>query len=252
MDEMLLPATVETMGLVENQGARWIPVDDPRKSLEDEIFQYLHGNVYYSQQFELGWGYYMVAFGSVSMTLDIDGPGGADVRMRPDGKMVVVNSREKLDFIWNCFFAQEPFITQEGLHPSVEEAWSNLRKSKWDERPMDSYRPWEEPEKVDLEFIGRPKNHQSRTKPKKPKLAFSRGVSKGSAEFQEACSQLGKQRHFESRNLKEESEKRRFMRTLQSIVELCFDMQGRFPSETFDTTKLLGVPKVFYLPGPDG
>lgn len=249
----MLPTTVTTMGLIENQGPRWIPVDDPRKSLEDEIFQYLHGNVYYSQQFELAWGYYMVAFGSVSMTFDIEGPGGADVRMKPDGKMVIINAREKLDFIWNCYFAQEPFITKEGLHPSVEKAWTNQRSGRWDERPMNSYRAWDEPDKVELEFVDRPGSRERPRKPKKDeKLAFGRSVSKGSAEFQEACAQLGKQRHFESRNLNDESEKRRFMRTLQSIVELCIDMQGRFPSETFDTTKLLGVPRVFYLPGPEG
>ena len=248
----MLPITITTMGLVENQGPRWISVDDPKKSMDDEVFQYLHGNVYYSQQFDLAWGYYMLAFGSVSMTFDIEGPGGADVRMAPNGKMVIVNAREKLDFIWNCFFSQEPFITKEGLHPSVEEAWRNNRRGGWDERPMDSYQRWEDADKIDLEFIGRPKPPKSGPKLKKPKLDISRSVSKGSEEFQEACKQLGKQRHFESKNLKEESEKRRFMRTLQSIVEQCYELLGRFPSATFDTRTLPPVRRVFYLPGPEG
>jgi len=248
----MLPTTVTMMGLVESQGPRWIPVDDPKKSLEDEIFQYLHGNVYYSQQFDLAFGYHMVAFGSVSMTFDIDGPGGADVRMRPDGKMFIANSREKLNFVWNCFFAEVPFITKDGvLHPSLEKAWANERKGRWDERPIESYKPWESADKVDLEFVGQPKKTPGQ-KPKELPVTFSRRVSKGSGEFQEACADLGKQRHFESRNLNDDTDKRLFLRTLQSIVEQCYELQSRFPSETLDTSNMPSVRRIFYLPGPKG
>lgn len=249
---MILPATVETMGLAETQGPRWVSVDDPQKSLVDEAFQYLHGNVYYSHQYELAFGQYMMAFGTISMTTIIDGPGMADLRSTPDGRIVIVNAREKLDFIWNCFFAEEPFIQDGKLHDSVQKAWSSYRKGEWDDRSMESFKPYRGADGVPLEFIGRTTNPSLGPKPKKPKLKFSRTITNGTEEFRQACEQLGKQRHFQSRDLKNPQEKSRFIRILQSIVEQCEDLESRFPAPGLDKPKAMVTRRIFYLPGPDG
>jgi hypothetical protein len=247
---MFLPATIESLGLDIHQGPRWVSVDDPQKTIGDAAFKCLHGNVYYSCQYRLAFGYYMVAFGAVSMTMEIDGPGMADIRSMPNGELVIINAREKLDFIWNCFFAQEPFIHDGKLHDTVEKAWSSLRKSPWDESPLNSYKRWEEPRKVGLEFIDGPSEQATQKAGKPTKLVFSRSVSKGSASFQEACAQLGKQRHFESRDLKNPQEQGRFLRILQGIVEQCEDLEARFPAPGLEGN--LPARRVFYLPGPDG
>jgi hypothetical protein len=99
MDGMIIPVTVDRLGLQMMDGPRWIPLGDIHKpDYRNPIFPYLHGRVYWSHQFMVGQTY-VVPMGDVSMTMDVHGP-MADIQTDASGRLYLANGVEKLDFIW--------------------------------------------------------------------------------------------------------------------------------------------------------